>query len=88
MVRYKETGLFLHHNFVVTLLNDLFGIQCRGGCMCAGPLGHHLLNIGTLASLDIEDELLLKHELLRPGFVRVSIGYYWTDDEVAFSSMP
>ena len=31
MVRYKDTALFLHYNFVVTLLNDLFGIQCRGG---------------------------------------------------------
>lgn len=35
MIRYKET--FLHYNFVSTLLNDLFGIQVRGGCACAGP---------------------------------------------------
>ena len=34
---------FLHHNFVVALLNDLFGIQARGGCSCAGPYGHRLL---------------------------------------------
>ena len=26
---------FLHHNFVVAVLNDLFGIQSRGGCSCA-----------------------------------------------------
>ena len=31
------SGRFLHHNFVVALLNDLFGIQSRGGCSCAGP---------------------------------------------------
>jgi selenocysteine lyase/cysteine desulfurase len=31
--------LLLHHDFVVALLNDLFGIQARGGCMCAGPYG-------------------------------------------------
>jgi selenocysteine lyase/cysteine desulfurase len=30
-------GRRLHHNFVVALLNDLFGIQSRGGCLCAGP---------------------------------------------------
>jgi selenocysteine lyase/cysteine desulfurase len=27
---------FVHHNFIVALLNDLFGIQTRGGCSCAG----------------------------------------------------
>ena len=26
----------LHHNFVCTVLNDVFGIQSRGGCACAG----------------------------------------------------
>ncbi|KAI9184425.1 hypothetical protein H9P43_003478 [Blastocladiella emersonii ATCC 22665] len=36
-------GLLLHHNFVSALLNDLFGIQTRGGCMCAGPYGQSLL---------------------------------------------
>src|SRR5581483_8959068 len=25
---------WLHHNYVVALLNDLFGIQARGGCSC------------------------------------------------------
>ncbi len=34
------SGRYLHHNFVVALLNDLFGIQSRGGCSCAGPYGH------------------------------------------------
>ncbi len=37
--------MYLHHNFVVGLLNDLFGIQARGGCSCAGPYGHRLLGI-------------------------------------------
>ena len=39
----------LHHNFVVALLNDLFGIQSRGGCSCAGPYGHRLLGIDSTA---------------------------------------
>ena len=34
---HPETKRFLHHNFVSSLLNDLFGIQARGGCACAGP---------------------------------------------------
>jgi selenocysteine lyase/cysteine desulfurase len=39
----KRAGRYLHHDFVVALLNDLFGIQSRGGCSCAGPYGHRLL---------------------------------------------
>ena len=39
LVRHRDSGLFLHHNFVCVLLNDLFGIQARGGCACAGPYG-------------------------------------------------
>ena len=41
----RPGGRYLHHNFVVALLNDLFGIQSRGGCSCAGPYGHRLLGI-------------------------------------------
>ena len=31
------SGKYLHYNFVCSLLSDLFGIQARGGCSCAGP---------------------------------------------------
>ena len=45
----------LHGRFVVRLLNDLFGIQSRGGCACAGPYGHYLLGIHKETSLIIRD---------------------------------
>ena len=32
-------GKFLNPNFVVSLLNDLFGIQSRAGCLCAALYG-------------------------------------------------
>lgn len=37
LVYNPQAGRFLHHNFVASLLNDLYGIQARGGCACAGP---------------------------------------------------
>ena len=37
VIKQTDSGLYLHHNFVCALLNDLFGIQSRGGCSCAGP---------------------------------------------------
>jgi selenocysteine lyase/cysteine desulfurase len=36
---YSKT---LHYNFIVILLNDLFGIQSRGGVSCAGMFGQYL----------------------------------------------
>jgi selenocysteine lyase/cysteine desulfurase len=43
---------YLHHNFVCLLLNDLFGIQVRSGCACAGPYALDLLNVND-AKTDI-----------------------------------
>ena len=37
IVKHPETQRLIHHNFVSALLNDLFGVQARGGCACAGP---------------------------------------------------
>ena len=53
----KHEGRYLHHNFVVALLNDLFGIQSRGGCSCAGPYGHKLLGIDLDTSHEFEREI-------------------------------
>jgi selenocysteine lyase/cysteine desulfurase len=41
----RRGSRFLHHNFVCALLNDLFGVQSRGGCQCAGPFSQHILGI-------------------------------------------
>jgi len=38
-------GLFLHYNFVSAVLNDVYGIQARGGCACAGPYAQRLLGM-------------------------------------------
>lgn len=37
VIKHQSSGRLLHHNFVSAILNDLFGIQSRGGCACAGP---------------------------------------------------
>jgi len=37
VIEHEQSDRLLHHNFVSVLLNDLFGIQSRGGCACAGP---------------------------------------------------
>ncbi|KAM0054585.1 putative cysteine desulfurase [Helianthus debilis subsp. tardiflorus] len=47
----------LNGTFVAKLLNDLFGIQARGGCACAGPYGHFLLGIDQVHSLAMKDAI-------------------------------
>jgi selenocysteine lyase/cysteine desulfurase len=46
----------VHHNLIVRLLNDRFGIQTRGGCQCAGTYGHVLLHISDKQSKEITSD--------------------------------
>jgi selenocysteine lyase/cysteine desulfurase len=78
----KGAGRYLHHNFVVALLNDLFGIQSRGGCSCAGPYGHRLLGIDLERSHAFEREITHGCEGIKPGWVRVNFTYF-LDEQVA-----
>ena len=75
-VVHAPSGRHLHHNFVVTLLNDLFGIQARGGCSCAGPYGHRLLGIDIERSHEYEHEIASGCEGIKPGWVRVNFNYF------------
>jgi selenocysteine lyase/cysteine desulfurase len=71
----------LHHNFAVALLNDYFGIQVRGGCMCAGPYGHELLHIDDHVSRYIRGLLEQGHCGIKPGWVRVGFSPVTTERE-------
>jgi selenocysteine lyase/cysteine desulfurase len=80
-VAYTPDGRRLHHNFMVALLNDLFGIQARGGCSCAGPYGHRLLGIG----LDRAREFAALADTgwlgVKPGWTRLSFSCYLSEPE-------
>ena len=75
VIKHPE-GKYLHHNFVVAVLNDLFGIQSRGGCSCAGPYGHRLLGIDLDTSHEYEREISHGCEGIKPGWVRVNFNYF------------
>jgi len=57
MVRHPR-GTFLHHNFVCAVLNDVFGIQARGGCACTGRYAHDLMGIDRELAKEYENVLL------------------------------
>lgn len=72
----------LHHNYVVALLNDLFGIQARGGCSCAGPYGHHLLGIDAETTERHERQVQLGNSAYRPGWARLGVNWFFEDGDV------
>ena len=75
---------YLHPKFVTTLLNDLFGIQSRAGCSCAGPYGHRLLGIDEQTSEEYRRCVTEGYSGIKPGWCRVSMHYVMDDLEVDF----
>lgn len=73
----------MRHHEVVRQLNDRWGIQCRGGCSCAGTYGHYLLGIGKERSAEITDLIDKGDHSAKPGWVRISLHPTMTDEEVA-----
>lgn len=81
-IRYEDG--YLHPRFVTTLLNDLFGIQARAGCSCAGPYGHQLLGIDEAKSKQYREVILEGFEVMKPGWVRVNFHYILEQATVDF----
>ncbi|KAB1210590.1 putative cysteine desulfurase [Morella rubra] len=89
LTMWRETGNKkdkpLHGPFVAALLNDLFGIQARGGCACAGPYAHTLLNVDEAHSLAFRDAFLKGYGGVKPGWTRISFPYYMSEEEFEFT---
>ena len=63
----------IHYNLIVKLLSDRFGIQMRGGCVCAGTYGHFLLHVTKEQSHAITEMISHGDLSQKPGWVRWSI---------------
>ena len=77
-------GKYLHPKFVTTLLNDLFGVQSRAGCSCAGPYGHRLLDIDFEHSERYRKWINKGFCGIKPGWCRISLHYAMDDIEVDY----
>lgn len=74
----------IHFNLMVKLLSDRFGIQVRGGCVCAGTYGHYLLEVSYERSREITDKINHGDLSEKPGWVRWSLHPTSSDDEVRY----
>ncbi len=69
----------LHSNFVTALLNDLFGIQSRSGCFCAGPYMHRMVPIDDDWSKRMDAEVSRGHVGAKLAFVRIGFNYFTSE---------
>lgn len=74
----------IHYNLIVKILNDMYGIQVRGGCSCAGTYGHYLLHIGPMLSRKITSKIDKGDLSAKPGWVRISLHPTTTNQELQY----
>lgn len=81
----KHMDKYLHPRFVTRLLSDLFGIQSRAGCSCAGPYGHRLLGIDEEKSLKYRN-MIINENLsgIKPGWVRINLHYVFSEEDLEY----
>lgn len=87
VVFYDPEGKIYHYHLIQRILNDIFGIQLRSGCNCAGPFGVKLLcKIFNLKEniQNIIDEVKKGNGGVKPGWVRFNVHYSFTDEDMEY----
>lgn len=73
---------YLHYNMAVRMLSDIYGIQVRGGCMCAHTYSQDLLDINRPTADWVQAEMSAGNLWIKPGFMRVSFGPTVSKDDL------
>ncbi|AML50090.1 aminotransferase class V-fold PLP-dependent enzyme [Falsihalocynthiibacter arcticus] len=73
-------GAPIHQQLFTRMLSDVYGIQARGGCACAGPYAHRLLGIERPESEALLAAIRGGEELRKPGWVRLNFSYLMADE--------
>ncbi|MEP3278743.1 MAG: aminotransferase class V-fold PLP-dependent enzyme [Stappiaceae bacterium] len=74
-------GGLIHQQLFTRMLSDVYGIQARGGCACAGPYAHRLLGISEEQSEGIRQEILEGNEIEKPGWTRLNLSALMSDEK-------
>lgn len=77
-------GRPVHQQLFTRMLSDLYGIQARGGCACAGPYAHRLLDLDHQMSELLRGRLRAGEELEKPGWVRLNFSYLMDETTVRY----
>jgi len=85
-IKFNNDGKIIHPKFATKLLNDLFGIQTRAGCSCAGPYGHLIMHIEKELSERYMKVIQTKHLAgLKPGWIRLNVHYILSEEEFEYT---
>ena len=85
-IKFNNDGKIIHPKFATKLLNDLFGIQTRAGCSCAGPYGHLIMHIEEDLSEKYMKVIETKHLAgLKPGWIRLNMHYILSEEEFNYT---
>lgn len=79
-----RSGAPVHQQLFTRMLSDIYGIQARGGCACAGPYAHRLLGIDQEMSEALYADIEAGRELRKPGWVRLNFSYLMDEETVQF----
>jgi len=80
---FKIEGL--HYNFIVALLNDIFGIQSRGGVSCCSIFAHYLLSNNRDKQKAIYRQIVTDHGVPADyGWCRVTFHYTMEDHVIDY----
>ncbi|KAF9352874.1 hypothetical protein BGX26_009338 [Mortierella sp. AD094] len=93
-----EKPMQIHYSLLSTIMNDFFGIEMRGGCMCAGPYFGSLSKLSPEREAEFWEFLVgddgresknmhqrdLASPAFKPGFVRFSFPYFAREKDVEF----
>jgi selenocysteine lyase/cysteine desulfurase len=80
----SKNGKRIDYKDFTRALSDHYGIQARGGCSCAGPYVHRLLEISDRESAELRADLLIGDDTDKPGFVRLNMSYMMDEATVAY----
>ena len=84
MLGIRHPAGLLHGNFVVAVLSDLFGIQARSGCFCAGRYLHRMYAIDDPWSEAMHEEAVRGHLGAKLPFARISSGPFISEAAFRF----
>jgi len=83
-VRDPRSGGYVHQQLVTRMLSDLYGIQARGGCACAGPYAHRLLGLDRGQSDTLRSAILSGEETQKPGWTRLNLSVLLSDEKAQY----
>ncbi|MGS0646050.1 aminotransferase class V-fold PLP-dependent enzyme [Komagataeibacter melomenusus] len=83
-VHGAAAGEMVHQQLFTRMLSDGYGIQARGGCACAGPYAHSLLDIDEPLSNTLRQAILNGDEIRKPGWTRLNFCALMDDAKADF----